>query len=577
VGRVILPNSARRCDAAHIEQAHVDVVAADRKGCINPSSTGPKMAVTSWLENRSLRTKVLVPVLVSAMGLATISWVAVAALGTAGGRTESMYAHTAKPLNDLVSLRDAQGDSRVVVRDALRFRGAEQQAAINSFADIDAAVDTAIAAYAADNGTLSKQQTTLLAEARLGLDEWRAARDNQLVGFIRNGWLTQAEALLDDNGALGAANGVFGKALDTLTAAETTRAQAVAASAGAAQRESTRLVLLISLACVLLAVIVGLFLARMVVRPLRRVQDVLSRLAAGDLTGDPQVTSRDEVGAMAAALVSANASLRETVGMVVGSAYTLDEAAERLTTSSDQITHQVSASAEQAAFVADAAATASSSINTVTAGATEMSAAISEVAARASQAASVANEAVQAVATTSATVAELGRTSADIEQVLGVITSIAQQTNLLALNATIEAARAGESGKGFAVVAGEVKELALQTAAATEDIARRVAAIQASSTEAITAIGRIGDVINEINEHQGAIATAVEQQTTTTSEMQRSVAEAAASSTRIAETITDVADAARTTEAEASASQATISTVATMARELRETIGRFQH
>jgi methyl-accepting chemotaxis protein len=529
------------------------------------------------LEDRSLRTKVLVPVLVSAMGLGTLSWVAVTALGTAGERTELMYAQTAKPLNDLVSLRDAQGDSRVVVRDTLLARGAEQQAAISSFADIDAAVDQAIDAYVKDHGTLSKQQTTLLAQARVGLTEWRAARDNQLVGFIRNGWLKQAQELLDDNGALGAANSVFGKALDTLTAAETTQAQSVAASAGAAQRGSTRVLLLISLACVLLAVIVGLFLAQMVVRPLRRVQHVLSRLAAGDLTGDPQVTSRDEVGAMAAALVSANASLRETVGMVVGSAHTLDEAAERLNSSSDQITHQVSASAEQATYVADAAANASSSINTVSAGASEMSAAIGEIAERASQAASVAGEAVQAVATTSATVAELGRTSADIEQVLGVITSIAQQTNLLALNATIEAARAGEAGKGFAVVAGEVKELALQTASATEDIAKRVAAIQATSTEAITAIGRIGDVINEINDHQGAIATAVEEQTATTAEMQRNVAEAAAASTRIAGTITDVADAARTTEAETSASQAAISTVATMARELRETIGRFQH
>ena len=536
------------------------------------------MAVTSWLENRSIRTKVLVPVLVSAVGLGTVSWFAVGALGTAGDRTEAMYAHTAKPLNDLVSLRDAQGDSRVIVRDAiLSAPGKDQEAAIGGFADVDDAVDKAIEAYVADHGTLSAAQTTLLAQARTGLTQWRAVRDNQLVSLVRAGHDQQAEALLADDGALGKANSVFGDALDTLTDSETTQAEAVAAAAVAAQSESIRVLLLVSLACVLLAVMVGLFIARMVVRPLRRVQDVLSRLAAGDLTGDPRVTSRDEVGAMAAALVSANKSLRETVGTVVGSAHTLDEAAARMHTSSDQITQQVAASAEQATYVSDAAENASSSINTVTLGATEMSAAIGEIAQRASQAAAVAGEAVEAVATTSATVAELGRTSADIEQVLGVITTIAQQTNLLALNATIEAARAGESGKGFAVVAGEVKELALQTASATEDIARRVAAIQASSTEAITAIGRIGDVINEINDHQGAIAAAVEEQTATTGEMQRNVADAAAASTRIAGTITEVAGAARTTEAEASASQQAISTVATMARELRETIGRFQH
>src|SRR4051794_23113056 len=132
------------------------------------------MAVTSWLENRSMRTKVLVPVLVSAMGLGTLSWFAVGALGTAGDRTESMYAHTAKPLNDLVSLRDAQGDSRVIVRDAiLSAPGKDREAAIGGFADVDAAVDQAIDAYVADHGTLTASQTALVAQARTGLAPWR--------------------------------------------------------------------------------------------------------------------------------------------------------------------------------------------------------------------------------------------------------------------------------------------------------------------------------------------------------------------------------------------------------------------
>jgi methyl-accepting chemotaxis protein len=534
-------------------------------------------AMTSWLENRSMRTKVLLPVVVSAIGLGALSAYAVGALDTAGERTQAMYAHTARPLADLTSLRDAQGDSRVDVREAiLTTPGTDQEAVITGFGDADGAVDKALDAYVADHGTLTASAAALVAQARAGLVQWRDVRTNQLVPLVRAHQQTQAHALLADDGALGKANSTFGDALDTLADAETAQAQGVASAAGAAQRRSKQILLIVALSCVLLAVAVGLFIARVVVRPVHRVQQVLSRLAAGDLTGDPQVTSRDEIGVMAAALVSANASLRQTVGTVVDSAQTLDDAAARLQGNSAQIVRQVTDSATQAGLVADAAGNASSSINTVTAGATEMSSAIGEIAQRAAQAAAVAGEAVQAVATTSATVADLGQTSADIEQVLGVITSIAQQTNLLALNATIEAARAGESGKGFAVVAGEVKELALQTASATEDIARRVAAIQASSTEAITAIGRIGEVINEINDHQGAIAAAVEQQTATTGEMQRNVADAADASTRIASTITDVADAARATQAEAQESQEAISTVTTMARELRHTIGHFR-
>src|ERR1019366_10193 len=188
-----------------------------------------------------------------------------------------------------------------------------------------------------------------------------------------------------------------------------------------------------------------------------------------------------------------------------------------------------------------------------------------------------ATSAVKVAESTTATVSKLGDSSTEIGQVIKVITSIAQQTNLLTLNATIEAARAGEAGKGFAVVANEVKELAKETAKAIEDISRKIEAIQSDTTGAVSAIGEIGTVITQISDIQTTIASAVEEQSVTSNEISRNLAEAAKGNIDITRNVTGVAEAARTTTAGAAETQQSAKSLEQMAVELKKLVSRFKY
>jgi methyl-accepting chemotaxis protein len=303
-----------------------------------------------------------------------------------------------------------------------------------------------------------------------------------------------------------------------------------------------------------------------------RQQALLARLRAlgeGDLRDDAPISGADYEGQLGEALQRVIERFRGTVSGVGETAQMITAVTDEVGNYSRVLVEVMAKAAGEARIVSSSSDQLTSRVTAAASGSDGMASSIDEIARSAHQAAQTARSAVSVVEAANGRVTKLGQSSLDIRKVVKVITAIAQQTKLLALNATIEAARAGEAGKGFAVVANEVKELAKETARATEEISGMIEAIQADTQGAIEAISQIGAVISQMDEVSTVIVAAVEEQKETTKEMGSNMEHAASAARDIAAGITQVAD----TVANGDQAAQDVKTATAMIREVVEQLG----
>ncbi|WP_448203999.1 methyl-accepting chemotaxis protein [Azospirillum sp. sgz302134] len=452
---------------------------------------------------------------------------------------------------------------------------------------------------------LAEDERAMLADIGRRLDAYAKAVDemnqmaaiDRLIGIPMMGHVDEQFAGLTDR--IIAAQGAIARSAE--------QANQAARDAAAEARLRFALVMAALLAGMAAA---GLVLARSITRPLQRLSHATTALADGQLGVEIHGTwMRNEIGAMARALQVFQTNAREVEALKAAQERQKAEAeaekhraiheladlfearvsevvqqvgagAHRMRTNAAGMLQRATATTEQAAAVATASQQAGSSVETAAAAAEEMSANIAEIGGQVRRSFDMARDAVRSVEETNGHVVGLSDAANRIGEIVGLINSIAAQTNLLALNATIEAARAGEAGKGFAVVASEVKNLATQTAKATEDISAQIAAMQQVTNAAVGAIKGVGDTVVSINEVVATISAAMEQQSAATHLIARNVQEAAAGTGEVSRNIAAVSDTAGETGAAAGevlqAAERLDGQAATLGTEVKQFIGRLR-
>jgi methyl-accepting chemotaxis protein len=488
------------------------------------------------LDNMKTRAKLVLSFVIIAVIAGIVGGVGIFGMKSMGTADSLLYNNVALPSGHLVNLMELYGEIRTgTVYTSLVPTEKDRVAK-------KAAIDTAWAAF---------QKTGKDFEATLITDEgkrlWKVVGENmpklidsgvKIIAFENAGKPDLAYAYLLNEAV--PPSTAAREALLALADSKTTLGHTMEAGNVSLANSLTIVLIAIIAVAMLFAILIGIFIANSIAKPLGLGVDFAKAVADGDLTRQIDVNRKDEVGVLADALNLASRNLRDMFTKVREGVQTLSSAATELSSISKQMTTGAESTSTRANGVAAAAEETSANmggvsaameettinLSTVATASEEMTSTIGEIAANAERARKVTAEAVDSAKRVSGTMDTLGTAAKAIGKVTETISAISSQTNLLALNATIEAARAGAAGKGFAVVANEIKELARQTATATEDIKTRIEGIQSSSGAAVVDIGSVAAVISQVNEIVAGIAAAIEEQSVVTKDIATNVAQA---------------------------------------------------
>jgi methyl-accepting chemotaxis protein len=505
------------------------------------------VSLTRWVSDLPVAAKILAVAATATVAAAVIALTGISGLGSVSDAGERIYRDNFLSQANLATIDGSMNDS---MTDVLRLDVTTDPATTTQLQGnlqrSRSAVRTAWGRYRADNpDSEDPARRGLQNDFGTAYDAFDQGVTTVLPLAVSNDPKQNEQAVASFERDLVPAFTRAGTALDHLREAERAAAQQSSESGLSTYRTARVQIFVVLLVGLGAAWGIGLLMARAVSRPLARCVAALASVRDGDLTARAGMDGRDEVGRLGTALDATTAALAGMIGQIREAAAQVSRSSGDLAGVSDGLTASAHEASERASAVSATAGQISGNVQAVAGASEEMKATITEIASNSSDAARVAREASELTVTSTRSVAALSEASTQVGDVMQLIRSIAEQTNLLALNATIEAARAGSAGRGFAVVADEVKQLAQQTAQATEEVAAKITAIQHETGNATTAITGVADVISKVHDYAVAIAGAVEEQSVTTAQVTETVGEAAHGTLEIASSIGSVADAAR--------------------------------